>query len=58
MKYTAKEGFVFDWADLEAHKWYDEENKEWVQEHLYVTTIYLGIYDSIDNYVEVPKVEE
>ena len=55
MKYEASEGKVFDWKNLEEHKHYDEETHEWIQEHLYVKILYLGKFDSIDNYVEVDE---
>lgn len=51
-KYEAKEGYVFDWKDLEAHTHLDEDENE-VQEHLYAKILFLGVNDSIDNYVEV-----
>ena len=55
MKYEASEGKVFDWKNLEEHKHYDEETHEWIQEHLYVKILYLGKFDSIDNYIEVDE---
>lgn len=57
MRYDARDGYVWDWVNLEEHRWYDEEKKEWIQEHLYAKTIYLGRFDSIDNYVEVLEPE-
>lgn len=57
-RYDADEGMVFDWKNLEEHKYYDEEKQEWIQEHLYVKTLFIGQYDSIDNYVEVPEPEQ
>ena len=45
----ADEGKVFDWA--EPH--YIEIDGEQVQEHLYVTTLFIGASDSIENYIEV-----
>ena len=55
MKYEASEGKVFDWKNLEEHKTYNEETHEWIQEHLYAKILYLGKFDSIDNYVEVDE---
>lgn len=57
LRYDADEGFVFDWAQPRFD--IDEEGKE-IQQHLYAKTIYLGVNDSIDNYIEVetPVVEE
>lgn len=57
MKYEAREGYVFDWKNLEEHTYEDPETHEIIQEHLYAKIIYLGIHDSIDNYVEVPMLE-
>ena len=57
-RYGADEGKVFDWVDLEAHQYEDEEGNK-VQEHLYVKTLFIGINDNIENYVEIEKpVEE
>ena len=62
IRYDADEGKVFDWA--EPHYVYvpvdetrpDGEMKQ-IQEHLYATTLFIGSNDSIDNYVEVNKLE-
>lgn len=57
-RYDADEGKVFDWVDLEAHQYEDEEGNK-IQEHLYVKTLFIGINDNIENYVEIEKpVEE
>lgn len=57
-RYDADEGKVFDWVDLEAHQYEDEEGNK-IQEHLYVKTLFIGGNDNIENYVEVEKpVEE
>lgn len=53
-RYDADEGKVFDWVNLEAHQYEDEEGNK-IQEHLYVKTLFIGINDSIENYVEVEK---
>lgn len=57
LRYDADEGYVFDWAQPRFD--IDEEGNE-IQQHLYAKTIYLGVNDSIDNYIEVetPVVEE
>ena len=52
VRYDADEGKVFDWANLDAHKFLDEEGNE-QQEHLYARTLFIGEHDSIENYVEV-----
>ena len=57
-RYDADEGKVFDWVDLEAHQYEDEEGNK-MQEHLYVKTLFIGGNDNIENYVEIEKpVEE
>lgn len=57
-RYDADEGKVFDWVDLEAHQYEDEEGNK-IQEHLYVKTLFIGGNDNIENYVEIEKpVEE
>ena len=56
-RYDADEGKVFDWKNLEEHIVKDEKGND-IQEHLYVTTIFIGGNDTIDNYVEVDKPEE
>lgn len=52
VRYDADEGKVFDWKDLSEHQ-YEDENGEMIQEHLYAKTLFIGEFDSIDNYVEV-----
>lgn len=54
-RYDADEGMCFDW--VEPHYTEDEEGNQ-VQEHLYVTTLFIGGHDTIENYVEVTKPEE
>jgi hypothetical protein len=59
VRYDADDGFVFDWAEPRFHVELDEDKNEvQVQEHLYVKTLFIGGNDTIDNYVEVEKVEE
>lgn len=64
IKLEASEGKVLDWANLDEHT-EEVENpetgeKEIVVDHLYAKTIFLGINDSSDNYIEVdaPKEED
>lgn len=57
-RYDADEGKVFDWVNLEAHQFEDEDGNK-IQEHLYVKTLFIGGNDNIENYVEIEKpVEE
>lgn len=53
-RYDADEGKVFDWVNLEAHQYEDEDGNK-IQEHLYVKTLFIGINDNIENYVEIEK---
>lgn len=46
-KYIADDGFLFDWKEPR----FNEEG----QEHLYVSVLYLGDNDSIDNYIQVEE---
>jgi hypothetical protein len=55
-KYIADDGYVFDYKDLSAHQ-YEDENGNTIQEHLYGLILYLGINDSIDNYQQVARYE-
>ena len=56
IRYDADEGKVFDWKNLEEHQYEDEEGNI-IQEHLYAKTLFIGVNDSIDNYVEVEIVK-
>jgi hypothetical protein len=62
VRYDADEGFVFDWAEPRYIEVIDEETHqptgEKIQEHLYVSTLFIGGNDSIDNYIEVKKPAE
>lgn len=63
VRYDADEGKVFDWAEARYHDVPDDiEHPENVmhseQEHLYVTTLFIGGNDSIDNYIEVDAPNE
>ena len=56
VRYDGKERMVVHWKDA---RFYENENGEQVQEHLYVKTLFIGIHDTIENYIEVPEpVEE
>lgn len=53
VRYDADEGFVFDWKEP---RYFENEAGEQIQEHLYVKTLFIGVNDSIENYVEVEEV--
>lgn len=52
IKYEADEGKVFDWKEPK----YEEDNEgNKTQIHLYAKVLYIGQFDSIDNYIEIDK---
>ena len=57
IKLEAEEGKVLDWANLDEHTEEIENpetgEKEVVVSHLYAKTVFLGVGDSADNYMEV-----
>ena len=55
VRYDADEGMYFDWAEP---RYITDENGNEVREHLYVKTLFIGINDNIDNYIEVVKPQE
>lgn len=59
VRYDADEGFVFDWKEPRFVTRYDENDNEYQeQEHLYAKTLFIGMNDSIENYIEVEVVKE
>ena len=57
-KFEAPEGKVYDWANLHVTTIIDKDgNKHEEQEHLYAKFLFLGTFDTIDNYilVDAPK---
>lgn len=56
VRYDADEGYVFDWKEPRFNTVVDEEGNEvQIQEHLNAKTLFIGINDSIENYIEVAK---
>lgn len=55
VRYDADEGKVFDWKEPRYEDILDDEGNVIgkKQIHLYGSTLFLGISDSIDNYIEV-----
>jgi hypothetical protein len=49
-RYDADEGKLFDWKEP---RYIENENGEQIQEHLLVKTLFVGLNDTITNYVEV-----
>ena len=59
VRYDADEGKVFDWKEPRFIEIFaDGVSQGEQQEHLYVSTLFIGGNDSIDNYIEVDKPEE
>ena len=54
VRYDADEGYVFDWKEP---RYVVDETGEQIQEHLYAKTLFIGLNDSIENYVEVEEVQ-
>lgn len=57
VRYDADEGKVFDWIEPRYEKEFDENGNEIgeIQVHLFAKTLFIGINDSIDNYIEVDE---
>lgn len=55
IRYDADEGKVFDWVEPRFHE--DEEGNK-IQDHLYAKTLFIGVHDNIDNYIEVDAPQE
>lgn len=50
IRYDADEGKVFDWKEP---RFIEDEEGNQIQEHLNVSTLFIGGNDKIENYVEV-----
>ena len=55
IRYDADEGKVFDWKEP---RFIENEDGTKTQEHLYAKTVFIGINNSIDNYIEVEAPQE
>lgn len=56
VKYDADDGCVFDWKEPRYEDVIGEDGKptgEQIQMHLYAKTLFIGVTDTIDNYIEV-----
>ena len=51
-RYDADVGCVFDWKEPRYEV--DTDGNE-IQQHLYAKTLFIGAYDSIDNYIEIEE---
>ena len=50
MRFDADENKVFDWKEA---RFYEDEEGNQIQEHLYTKTLFIGANDSITNYIEI-----
>lgn len=59
VRYDADEGMVFDWKEPHYINIFGNDDNIIDQklEHLYVKTLFIGLYDNINNYIEVPAPE-
>lgn len=59
-RYDADEGMVFDYKEPRYNTVIEGEEEKQVQIHLNAKTLFIGVGDSIENYIEVaaPVVEE
>lgn len=59
-RYDADDGMVFDYKEPRYNTVMEGEEEKQVQTHLYAKTLFIGVGDSIENYIEVaaPVVEE
>lgn len=55
VRYDADDNKVFDWAEPRYEDKLDENGNviETIQEHLYAKTLFIGVNDNIENYIEV-----
>ena len=57
IRYDADDNKVFDWKEP---RFIEDKEGNQIQEHLYAKTLFIGVNDTIDNYVEIdtPLIEE
>lgn len=55
VRYDADEGKVFDWKEP---RFIELEDGTQEREHLYAKTLFIGINDNIENYIEVDAITE
>lgn len=54
IRYDADEGKVFDWAEP---RFTEDGEGNFIREHLYAKTLFIGGNDDIDNYIEIDAPE-
>lgn len=52
-RFDADDGMVFDWKEPRYNTVIEGEEEKQVQTHLYAKTLFIGVGDSIENYIEV-----
>lgn len=52
VRYDADAGKVFEWAEP---RFFEDEEGNQIQEHLYARTLFIGSTDDISNYIEVEE---
>ena len=59
-RYDADEGMVFDYKEPRFDTVMENDEEKQIEVHLYAKTLFIGVGDSIENYIEVkaPVVEE
>lgn len=57
IRYDADDNKVFDWKEP---RFIEDKEGNQIQEHLYAKTLFIGVNDTIDNYIEIdtPLIEE
>ena len=57
VRYDADDNKVFDWKEP---RFIEDKEGNQIQEHLYAKTLFIGVNDTIDNYIEIdtPLIEE
>ena len=52
-RYDADEGMVFDWKEPRFNTVMENDEEKQIEVHLYAKTLFIGVGDSIENYIEV-----
>lgn len=52
-RYDADEGMVFDYKEPRFDTVMENDEEKQIEVHLYAKTLFIGVGDSIENYIEV-----
>lgn len=52
-RYDADEGMVFDYKEPRFNTVMENDEEKQIEAHLYAKTLFIGVGDSIENYIEV-----